>query len=88
MGKRMRTIWLRPNWAKTKGIELDRKKEKSIHAKNIIIPILINSTHFHKYKEPFLGTRPKGTKGVFLLKTKNAFVPVEHIYSMNTYSIS
>ena len=33
---------------KTKGIELERKKEKCIHAKNIIIPILINSTHFHR----------------------------------------
>ena len=26
---------------------MERKKEKCIHAKNIIIPILINSTHFH-----------------------------------------
>ena len=32
---------------KTKGIELEWKKEKDIHAKSIIIPILINSTHFH-----------------------------------------
>ena len=31
----------------TKGIELEKEREKSIHAKNIIIPILINSTHFH-----------------------------------------
>jgi len=32
----------------TKGIELDKEREKSIHAKNIIIPIPINSTHFHR----------------------------------------
>ena len=31
----------------TKGIELDKEREKSIHAKNIIIPMPINSTHFH-----------------------------------------
>ena len=31
----------------TKGIELERERGKGIHAKNIIIPILINSTHFH-----------------------------------------
>ena len=36
------------NGQKTKGTELDRKKEKDIHAKSTIIPILINSTHFHK----------------------------------------
>ena len=52
MGKTMRTIWLRPKWAKNKlerigKNELERKKEKDIHAKSIIIPILINSTHFH-----------------------------------------
>ena len=49
MGKTMRTIWLRPKWAKTKGTELDKKKEKDIHAKSTIIPILINSTHFHNH---------------------------------------
>ena len=31
----------------TKGIELDKEREKSIHAKNISILIPINSTHFH-----------------------------------------
>ena len=35
------------NGQKTKGTELDKKKEKDIHAKSIITPTLINSTHFH-----------------------------------------
>ena len=41
------TIWFMVKLNGNKRHRIGKEREKSIHAKNIIIPILINSTHFH-----------------------------------------
>ena len=47
MVQNQRTIWRKIKMAKNKWHQIGKKEEKDIHAKSIIIPILINSTHFH-----------------------------------------
>ena len=54
--------------------------------------IFVDETQGLRYKPDFHVSREDdewnslGNKGVFLVKMKNAFVPVKRVYSMNTYS--
>ena len=70
----------------TKGIELDKEREKSIHAKNIIIPILINSTHFHTLPHFWNFTNFKNPTSSFWSREtilKNPSVTLKKIYNDN-----